>query len=58
MSRVRIFTKEKAMQDDFGNDLFGDAADERTPDQNWRVIEFFGLCDADHNGTFVRENAF
>ncbi|MBB5546678.1 hypothetical protein [Paraburkholderia fungorum] len=46
------------MQDDFGNDLYGDAAGTRTLEQNWKVIEFFGLCDADHNCTYVRENAF
>ncbi|WP_159086323.1 hypothetical protein [Burkholderia mayonis] len=46
------------MHDDFGNDLFNDEAFERSVEQNWKVIVFFGFCDADHKPVFARDNAF
>ena len=40
--------------DDFGNEYDRDML--RTEEQCWRALEFFGLCDAEHNCTFIREN--
>ncbi|VWD60756.1 hypothetical protein BLA18628_07179 [Burkholderia aenigmatica] len=41
--------------DDFGNQL--DEPVQRSDAQCWRVLEFFGLCDADHNMTRLIESA-
>lgn len=44
------------MQDDFGNYLFGTDESQPSVQQNWKILEFFGVCDAEHECTCIREN--